>query len=70
MFRPGTVTHEMAQATTAKAVQIANAAVYNLEEPSFANIVELVEDNDFKAVGTPPRLAAQARQIINHGPPN
>jgi hypothetical protein len=50
------------------AARIATAAGYNLEEPTFFNILELIEDNVGVFNISPtiylPRLAAQARQII------
>jgi hypothetical protein len=52
-----------------RAIRIANTAVYNLEDPNFPNILELIEDNKdiFKVGDNILRLAAQARQIIRCG---
>jgi hypothetical protein len=48
------------------AYRIATAAFHNLEDPSFANILELIEDNleVFNPKIDVCRLAAQARQIL------
>jgi hypothetical protein len=50
--------------------RVAINAHYHLEEPSFANILEFLEDNTETFRVSPdqrPRLAAQARQIIRNG---
>lgn len=48
------------------AYRVATAAFHNIEEPTFANILELIEDNVevFRPTIDVCRLAAQARQIL------
>jgi hypothetical protein len=66
---PGTVTTEMFQRTVTAATRLANTASYNLEDPNFGNILELVEDNPhlFLPTSTALRFAAQARHVILRG---